>query len=111
MLVAEARRLRFASFARVMAYWSQCADPDGAEEAACDQRHARRLHLSQSFAGSWVGDLFLDPIAGTIVSKAMSGVEDELFEADWADPSRCLPCWWAMRPSPGASASWPTAPW
>ena len=26
-------------------------------------------------------------------------------------PSRCSPCWWAMRPSPGASASWPTAPW
>lgn len=34
MLVDHARRLRFASFARVMAYWVQWADPDGAEDEA-----------------------------------------------------------------------------
>ena len=51
LLVGEARRLRFASFARVMAYWRWRADPDGAEDDAAAQRNARRLHLSQSFRG------------------------------------------------------------
>ena len=28
-----------------------------------------------------------------------------------AGPSRCSPCSWAMRPSPGVSASWPAPAW
>jgi len=45
LLVGEATRLRFASFARVVAYWGLRADPDGAESSAEAQREERRLHL------------------------------------------------------------------
>ena len=33
----------------------------------------------------WWGDLALDPISGAILAKALSRIEDELFEADWAE--------------------------
>ena len=56
MLVGEATRLRFGSFARAMAYWVLRADPDGAEDTARAAHDSRRLHLSRSFDGRW----FLD---------------------------------------------------
>ena len=70
MLVDHARRLRFASFARVMAYWVQWADPDGAEDEAAAAHASRRLHLSQGFGGRWVLDGILDPIGGSILDAA-----------------------------------------
>ena len=45
-----------------MAYWRYYADPDGSEKQTNDQRDGRRLHMSQSFDGSWLGDFMLDPI-------------------------------------------------
>ena len=114
----------------------------------------RRLHLSQSWQGRWFLDGILDPIGGAIFANTLERIEQELFEADWAEakarvgderqrhrpgphpgpapgrrrggdgpagggdargirdgPSRCSPCSWATRPSPGGSASWPAAPW
>jgi hypothetical protein len=53
MLMGEAERLRFESFARVLAYWSHHADPDGVEADAERERDSRRVHLSQSFGRSW----------------------------------------------------------
>ncbi len=85
MLVSEAIRLRFDSFVRVLAYWSQRYDPDGAEDAAASGRDARRFHLSQSYQGMWFGDLVLDPISGAIVDNQLARIVDELFEADWAE--------------------------
>jgi hypothetical protein len=85
MLVGEAKRLRFESFSRVLAYWCQLADPEGTEDDAADKLDARRLHLSQSFGGSWFLDALLDPISGTVVSNALRRIEDELFDADWAE--------------------------
>ena len=72
-------------FVRVLRYWSHHADPDGAERAADRQRDARSLHLSQTFDGSWVGDLVLDPISGRVVADAVGRIADELFEAEWAE--------------------------
>jgi hypothetical protein len=45
-LLGFARDLEFDDFVRALRYWEQCADPDGTEEQATDQRQARRLHLS-----------------------------------------------------------------
>jgi hypothetical protein len=84
VLVDKARTLRFDDFARVVAYWTQGADPDGVEDDARDVRAQRRLHLSRTFGGAWVGELLLDSIAGTIVSDTLHAIEKELFEADWA---------------------------
>lgn len=45
LLVGKARDLRIAGFLRVLAYWSQCADPDGTEDRAARQVEGRRFHL------------------------------------------------------------------
>jgi hypothetical protein len=85
MLMGEAERLRFESFIRVLAYWSHHADPDGVEADAERERESRRVHLSQSFGGSWFLDGLLDSISGAVVDNALRRIEAELFEADWAE--------------------------
>jgi hypothetical protein len=85
LLVEQASGLRFRPFQRMVAYWSQLADPDGIERAAAAERDDRRVHLSQSVGGTWFLDGRLDPIDGTIVANELGRVEQELFDADWAD--------------------------
>jgi Domain of unknown function (DUF222)/HNH endonuclease len=84
-LVEQAGRLRYRDLVRVLDYWSQLADPDGSEDDAERQHESRRLHLSQSFKGAWFLDGLLDPVSGEVVSEALRRIEDELFEADWAE--------------------------
>jgi hypothetical protein len=90
MLVGQARSLSFRHFSRVLSYWSQHADPDGAETSAERQRDVRRFDLSQTFQGSWVGDLRLDPIGGDILNTTLRLIERELFDADWDAAKRRL---------------------
>jgi hypothetical protein len=85
MLVGHAKELPFRHFAKVVDYWSQCADADGADQAAMDQHEERRVHLSQIYDGLWFLDGVLDAIAGTVVSDELARLEDELFKAEWAD--------------------------
>jgi len=84
MLVGEAKRLRFASFVKVLGYWAQHVDPDGA--AAADQaRHdRRRFHLSHSFEGMWFAEGVFDAIGGAIVADELKRIDKALFDADWA---------------------------
>ncbi|MDQ6949892.1 MAG: 13E12 repeat family protein, partial [Actinomycetota bacterium] len=84
LLVGQARQLRYRHFARCLAYWAQLADPDGTEIGAEQQRAARRLHLSQTFGGSWALDGRFDAIDGSIVAAALQRIEEELFATDWA---------------------------
>jgi hypothetical protein len=84
-LVEAARTLRHDQFLRALAYWCHAADPDGAEDDAEAQRAARRLHLSQSFGGTWFLDGRLDPISGEVVAGALGRIEEELFRSDWAE--------------------------
>jgi hypothetical protein len=90
LLVNQARRLRYSHFSRVVAYWRQCADPDGVEDDAEAQRRARRVHLSQSFGGMWLGDMRFDPVSGTIVSSELTRLEAEMFAEDWAEAKQRL---------------------
>jgi len=85
LLVGQARRLRFASFARVVTYWGLRADPDGCEDRARAAHDGRRLHLSHSFEGVWFLDGVLDPIKGAIVAGELERIDTELFNADWAE--------------------------
>ncbi|MGI9021987.1 MAG: DUF222 domain-containing protein, partial [Acidimicrobiales bacterium] len=84
-LVGEAARLRFASFARIMAYWVMRADPDGADADGAAQRESRRLHLSKSLGGMWFADGVFDPVTGAIIATELTRLEDELFRTDWAE--------------------------
>ena len=85
MLVGQASSLRYDHLTRVLAYWWQHVDPDGAEDDAETKRSSRRVHLSQGFGDRWFLDGVLDPISGAIVSDALRGIADELFVADWAE--------------------------
>lgn len=85
MLVEQARSLRFSAFARCVAYWGQRADPEGSDASAQARHAARRVHLSSTFGASWALNGLLDPINGAIVAKALGTIEQELFEADWAE--------------------------
>jgi hypothetical protein len=85
VLVEQARSLRFRAFQRAVAYWCQLAEPDGVEQRAAAQHESRRLHLSQTFGGTWVLDGRLDPISGAVVADALRRVEQDLFDSDWAD--------------------------
>lgn len=85
MLVGEAARLRYAQFVRVLTYWSQLADPDGTEDATAARHDARRFHLSQGLQGGWFAEGVFHPIGGSVIARALGDIEDELFEADWAE--------------------------
>ena len=68
----------------------QPADPDGAEDRAAAERAAREVHLSPSFDGMFFGGMTFDPVSGEIVSGTMRIIEQELFEADWAEAKERL---------------------
>lgn len=84
MLVGQAGDLRYHHFVRSLAYWCQRADPDGTEKSAKAQHEDRSLRLSATFGGSWVLNGLFDPINGSIIADVLKKLEDELFEADWA---------------------------
>jgi hypothetical protein len=84
MLVDYAKTLAFAEFVRVLRYWEQHADPDGAEEDAMEQQARRDVYLVPSIGGTFLGKMTLDPISGAIVCGELERLERELFEADWA---------------------------
>lgn len=85
LLVDQARTLPFAAFRRAIAYFIQLADPDGSEARAEGQRARRRVSLVQSFQGTWLGQLTLDPIAGAIVAGELDRLEQAMFEVDWRE--------------------------
>jgi hypothetical protein len=89
-LVEQARTMRFSHFQQVLAYWLQHADPDGVEDEAERQHDDRRFDLAQTFQGTWVGDLLLDPVGGSILANTLKLLEQELFQADWAEAKERL---------------------
>jgi hypothetical protein len=90
MLVAQAKELGFEDFLRVLAYWKQLADPDGAEASEEERKAARNVFLESSYNGMWLGQMTLDPVSGTIVSSELNRLEHDLFEADCAEATERL---------------------
>jgi hypothetical protein len=90
VLVGAAKELKFGPFSAVVAYWSQMADPDGAEASEMEKRARRDVFLSQSVSGMWLGQMTLDPVSGEIVSSELIRLEAEMFEADWAEAKERL---------------------
>ncbi|HEX4245426.1 MAG TPA: DUF222 domain-containing protein [Acidimicrobiales bacterium] len=85
VLVDQATTLRFEDYVRVVGYWEQRADPNGAEDHAEKALARRDVYLEQSFLGTWLGKMTLDPISGAIVANELSRLERELFESDWSE--------------------------
>ena len=90
MLVAQAHELGFEDFERVLEYWKQLADPEGADEADEARRAKRSVYLESSYAGLWLGQMTLDPISGAIVAGELNRLERQLFDADCAEAKERL---------------------
>jgi hypothetical protein len=84
MLVSQASDMGFEDFSRALAYWTQLADPDGAEESDEERKASRDVFLESSFSGMWLGQMTLDPVSGSIVAGELNRLEHDLFEADCA---------------------------
>jgi hypothetical protein len=84
-LVQSATRLGYRDLLRVVRYWQQHADPDGADQRAKRAHHGRELYATRTFAGSIDLRGRLDPISGTFFLNELERLERQLFEADWAE--------------------------
>jgi hypothetical protein len=89
LLVDYARTMKFAPFANALAWWEQLADQDGTEEAALAQTQRRGVYLVPS-TGGYFGRMQFDLIEGAIVSNELTRLEEELYEADWAEAKERL---------------------
>jgi hypothetical protein len=85
LLVGQAAGLPHRLFVKAAAYWRQHADPDGVERDAARLYDQRELSMGETLDGAAVGHFVLDPIGGGIVRTVLGDIEQELFEADWAD--------------------------
>jgi hypothetical protein len=90
MLVAQAKELGFEDFSRALAYWTQLADPDGAEASEEEKKASRNVFLESSYNGMWLGQMTMDPVSGSIVAGELNRLEHELFEADCAQAKERL---------------------
>jgi hypothetical protein len=90
MLVAQAQEMGFEDFTRVLDYWKQLADPDGAEASDEERKASRDVFLESSLGGMWLGQMTLDPISGSIVAAELNRLEHDLFEADCAQAKERL---------------------
>ena len=90
MLVAQAKKLPFETFARALAYWEQLADPDGTEESAEERRARRDAYWAQSLGGMWFLQAKLDELGGAVVANALDRIEQEFYEADWSEAKERL---------------------
>lgn len=84
-LVDRAASLLFSSFETTIRYWVHHHDADGCEADAASQRAERRVDCSETFEGTVVIDALLDPLTGGIVARELLRLEQQLFEADWAE--------------------------
>ena len=90
MLVSQASDMSFEDFYRALSYWKQLADPDGADSSELDKKASRNVFLETSFTGMWLGQMTLDPVAGSIVAGELNRLEHDLFEADCAEAKERL---------------------
>jgi hypothetical protein len=82
VVLSWARSERFDVFCRLLDAWCLEHDPDGGYRC---RPESRRVHLSQTLGGCWVLDGFFDPVNGAVLSQGLWLIEQELFEADWAE--------------------------
>jgi hypothetical protein len=89
-LVEAATELRFVPFANAVSYFTQMADPDGAEAYDLVRRARRDAYVVESMHGTYLLGGNLDPIGGAIVAGEFARIEKLLFEAEWAQAKETL---------------------
>ncbi|MGI8755166.1 MAG: DUF222 domain-containing protein, partial [Acidimicrobiales bacterium] len=83
-LVADAKRLSFTQFQRVIRYWQDAADDDTAEDRAKRRHDQRYLAARETLGGMVDVQGRLDPVNGAIFTGELRRLERHMFEADWA---------------------------
>ncbi len=84
-LVKSAKRFGYTDLLRVVRYWQQHADPDGADDRAARAHDTREVFATRTFGGSIDLRGTLDPITGSFFLNELDRLEQQLFEADWAE--------------------------
>lgn len=90
ILLDDARTFDHRRFARLCAYFAQCADPDGCEKGAEGRRRARDVRLYPSISGTYLGTITLDELSGATVAGELDRLEALLFEQDHAEAAARL---------------------
>lgn len=85
MLVRHAKAMTYAHFGKALAYWQMHADPNEGEDRYAKLHDERRADRATTWRGHLHLNAWLDPIAGTVVDTVLRGIEDDLFEQDWAE--------------------------
>ncbi len=83
-LVGLAESLLFQSFQVAVRYWCHRYDPDGVEADAVERWNRRNVSCSPTWGGIAIKG-WLDPISGEIVKRELDRLEQEMFEAEWAE--------------------------
>lgn len=83
-LVDLAREMGFGQFNQAVSHWEAAVDPDGEEEAALARQARRNVWMAQSYKGSWLGGINLDPLSGEIVATELFRRAHELYLEDYA---------------------------
>jgi len=84
-LVNAAARLRVTQLEKALAYWEHLHEPDLAERTAQEVFESRELSASRSLDDVVIVDAVLDPVGGAVFLRELERLEQELWEADWAD--------------------------
>lgn len=87
-LVAAAETKDFDEFDRTVRDWRSFVQPDRSERRAKEAEQRREGHASRTFDGLVRVDSWLDPLGGTEFLDELGRIEQELFEADWAEARR-----------------------
>ena len=77
--------LQYRHFANTWPTGASWPIPTGTEAKAKADDESRRLHLSKSWQGRCFLDGIFDPIGGEIFATTLERIEQELFDADWAE--------------------------
>lgn len=84
-LVARARELPYRDFVKVIDYWCQLVAPDEIEDRARRRYENRNVKLSKGFDGAGHLEADFEPIGFAEFSEALRRIEQEFWEADWAE--------------------------
>jgi len=84
-LVRLATTMRVPHFEKALTYWRHLHEPDGVENEAASTFERREAHASTTFEKMVAVDALLDPIGGAIYLRELERLEQELFDADWAE--------------------------
>ncbi len=103
VLVDACRTPWFADAVKVIEYWKQHANPDGADADADWLREGRTASITTGWNGEVHLDAVFDPIGGEVFRNALAAIEHELLQADRRDGIR--------RARRGNAASTPSSKW